>query len=85
MTAVAAWMAKSSSITVAFGSVPDGIEVSRRIAPNGSVFVLVNLSADAKIVPLPRQMQSLLGSARNETSGAAIWRCCRDGPKEVAL
>jgi len=60
VAAAAQWMAKSSGISPAFGPVPDGIEVSRRIGPNGAVFVLINFSADKQSVVLPRTMQSLL-------------------------
>ena len=70
MKAAAEWMAKTSRITVALGPVPDGIEVSRRVGPNGSVFVLVNFSADTKTVPFPREMQSLLD--RQKTRQVAL-------------
>lgn len=58
--AAAKWMAKSSAITPAFGSVPDGIEASRRVGPNGSVYVLINFRAEKQSVALPHAMQSLL-------------------------
>ena len=60
VAAAAQWMAKSSAILPAFGPVPDGIEVSRRIGPNGAVFVLINFGAEKQSVVLPRTMQSLL-------------------------
>jgi beta-galactosidase len=54
------WMTKTSGVTPAFGSVPDGIEAARRVGPNGSVYILINWNAVQKVVGLPRPMQSLL-------------------------
>ena len=59
MAAAAQWLAKSAEIAPALGPVPDGIEVNRRVGPNGSVFVLVNFRAQTQNVTLPRAMQSL--------------------------
>jgi beta-galactosidase len=58
--AASEWMAKTSGIRTAFGAVPDGIEVNRRVGPSGSVFVLINFGSESKTVELPREMQSLL-------------------------
>ena len=58
--AAAEWMAKTSQVTPAFGPVPDGIEVSRRIGPNGAVYVLVNWLAEKQTVTLPHGMKSML-------------------------
>jgi beta-galactosidase len=58
--AAAQWMAKTSEITAAFGPVPDGIEASQRVGPDGSVFVLINFNAQGQHVALPRAMKSLL-------------------------
>jgi len=61
LTAAAAqWMTKASGVTAAFGPVPDGIEVNRRVGPKGAVFVLINFGAATQTVALPRPMQSLL-------------------------
>jgi len=60
MQAAAEWMTKSSQVTPVFGSVPDGIEVSRRLGPNGPVFVLINWRAGKQTVTLPGSMKSLL-------------------------
>jgi beta-galactosidase len=61
LTASAAqWMAESSGIVPAFGPVPDGIEVSRRIGLHGLVFILINFSSAEQNVRLPRSMHSLL-------------------------
>lgn len=56
----AQWMAESSGVVPAFGPVPDGIEVSRRIGSHGLVFVLINFSSAKQNVRLPRPMHSLL-------------------------
>jgi beta-galactosidase len=58
-TAAAEWMTKSSDVTPAFGPVPDGIEVTRRVGPEDSVFVLINFRSEKQNVTLPRTMQSL--------------------------
>jgi beta-galactosidase len=60
VSAAAQWMAKTSEITTAFGPVPDGIEASRRVGPDGSVFVLINFNAQEQHVNLPRTMKSLI-------------------------
>ena len=58
--AAAQWMTKSSGISPAFGRVPDGIEVCRRIGPRGAVYVLINFGGEKRSVTLPHAMQSLL-------------------------
>jgi beta-galactosidase len=60
LASAAEWMAKTSGISSAFGSVPDGIEVSRRVGPEGSVFVIINFKALKQTLSLPRAMESLL-------------------------
>jgi len=60
VAATAQWMAKTSGITPAFGAVPDGIEASRRVGPNGAIFVLINFSPEKRTVTLPHAMHSLL-------------------------
>jgi beta-galactosidase len=56
----AEWMAKTSQVTPAFGPVPDGIEVSRRIGPNSAVYLLINWRAEKRSVTLPHSMKSML-------------------------
>jgi beta-galactosidase len=58
--AMAERLAKASDISPAFGLVPDGIEVSRRVGPNGPVYVLINWREENQSVALPHAMQSLL-------------------------
>lgn len=60
VTAAAEWMARSSEITPVFGTVADGVEVGRRVGPDGAVFVLINFTAHDQRVALPRAMKSLL-------------------------
>jgi len=60
MAAAAQWMVKTSEVTPAFGPVPDGIEVSRRVRQNSAVFVLINFNPEKQTVPLPHAMKSLL-------------------------
>jgi beta-galactosidase len=60
MQAAAQWMAKSADISSAFGPVPDGLEVSRRVGPNKTVYVLINFQPEKQTVILPRAMRSLL-------------------------
>jgi beta-galactosidase len=60
MQATAEWMTKSAEITPAFGPVPDGIEVSRRVGPNQTVYVLINFLPEKQTFTLPRTMRSLM-------------------------
>ncbi|HEY4978607.1 MAG TPA: beta-galactosidase [Candidatus Acidoferrum sp.] len=60
ITPFADWLAKNSGILPAFGPVPDGIEVTRRVRKDSTVFVLINFKKEKQSVTLPRTMQSLL-------------------------
>ena len=60
LASAAQWMTKTSGVSAALGPVPAGIEVSRRVGPRGSVFVLINYAGEKQTVALPREMQSLL-------------------------
>jgi beta-galactosidase len=60
MTPFAEWLIKSSGVQPAFGPVPDGIEVNRRVGGNGNVFVLINFKRDRQNILLSRAMKSLL-------------------------
>jgi beta-galactosidase len=60
MAELANWLVKISNVTPALGSVPDGIEVNRRVGPTSSVYVLVNFNPERQTVPLPRPMTPLL-------------------------
>jgi len=60
MAAAADWMTKTSGVTPVFGSVPEGVEVSRRVGPDKQVFVLINYSQETRRVNLPRAMSLVL-------------------------
>jgi len=60
MAVLAEWLVKTSAITPAFGPLPDGVEVSRRIGSESAVFVLINFSPEPQTVSLPHPMQALL-------------------------
>jgi beta-galactosidase len=64
MTSAANCMAKQAGITPAFGSIPDGIEVSRRVGDEKQVFVLINFAQEKQKVTLPRSMLSVLDGTR---------------------
>jgi len=58
--AAASWMTRTSGVQAVFGPVPDGVEVSRRVADGKWVFVLINFNGTDQTVILPRPMKSLL-------------------------
>jgi beta-galactosidase len=60
MTSMANWLTKNSGVEAAFGPVPDGIEVSRRVKNGSAVFVLINFKKEKQSVALPKPMSSLL-------------------------
>jgi beta-galactosidase len=60
MASAASWMTRTSGVSAAFGAVPEGVEVSRRVADGKQVFVLINFGVEEQSVALPRKMQSLL-------------------------
>lgn len=61
LTAAAAeWMMQKSGITPAFGAVPDGVDVSRRVGSGKQVFVLINFNPESQHIALPHAMKSLL-------------------------
>jgi beta-galactosidase len=60
MTAVAVWMMKQSGATPSVISVPDGVEVSRRIGNGRDAYVIINFTRTAQHVALPHPMKSLL-------------------------
>jgi beta-galactosidase len=55
VNAAAEWMAKTSAITPAFGTVADTIEASRRMGLDVTVFILINFGAqDQRVASLAR-------------------------------
>ncbi|HYL63605.1 MAG TPA: beta-galactosidase [Candidatus Methylomirabilis sp.] len=71
MAALANWLVKTSDVIPALGPVPDGIEVSGRVGPHSSVYVLINFNSERQTVPLPRPMQSLLPTPPQTEAGSS--------------
>jgi beta-galactosidase len=61
------WMVKLSGVTPAFGPVPRGIDVSRRVGDGKQIFVVVNFNQETQSTTLPHSMKALL-SGGEETS-----------------
>jgi beta-galactosidase len=60
MKTAAEWMIKDAQVSAAFGKVPDGVEVSRRVSATNSVYVLINFNATKHTIAVPSPMKSLL-------------------------
>jgi len=60
MAEAAKWMAEDSGVKPAFGSVPSGVEVSRRYGAQSVVYVLINFSGTPQTISLPRAMTDVL-------------------------
>jgi beta-galactosidase len=67
MASAAQWMVKDSQVSPVFGTVPPGVEVSRRVGAGKQVFILINYSPEAQKIILPRAMRSLLQDQQTET------------------
>jgi len=67
MTVAAEWMIQKSGITPVFGTVPDGVEVSRRVGPDKQVFVFVNYAQENRTVKLPRTMKLPLDGRQGDS------------------
>ena len=69
MLAAAKWMIDISGIKPALGPAPDGVEVSARTGPRGTVFILVNLAKTEQSISLPSAMDDVLegGSKQSVT------------------
>ena len=66
------WMVKQSGEKPVFGTVPDGVEVSRRRGDNNGdnnkdVFVMINFSPENKKITLPRTMKFLLQGKQGDS------------------
>jgi beta-galactosidase len=66
MASAAQWMVKDSQVSPVFGTVPPGVEVSRRVGAGKQVFILINYSPEAQKIILPRAMKSLLQDKQTE-------------------
>ena len=60
MTGAARWMTEKSGVKPILDAGADGVEVSRRVGGGREVFVVVNTTAKAKLMALPREMKLLL-------------------------
>lgn len=60
MTSLAEWITKTSGVAPALGEVPSGVEVNRRVGPEGTVYVVINFNRTKQEVKLPKAMKSLL-------------------------
>lgn len=56
-------LAQDSGVKPFFGSLPEGVEVSRRVGEGRTVYVLINSTREAKHVALPSEMKLLLQKA----------------------
>ena len=61
MGGAAEWMVRESGVRPIFGTLPEGVEVSRRRGAARDVFILVNTTRETREVVLPRSMKLLLG------------------------
>jgi beta-galactosidase len=61
-------MLRTSGVQPAFGTLPEGVEVSRREGNGKEVFIVVNHTKDAKSVALPHPRRPVLagGEAVNK-------------------
>ena len=60
MAAAAEWMLKNANVKPAFGAVPEGVEVSRRVSPTATIFVLINFKTETQEITLQSHAKSLL-------------------------
>jgi beta-galactosidase len=60
MANAAEWMIRVSGVTAAFGSIPDGVVVSRRSGKGKEVFVFVNFGPETQQISLAHAMDLLL-------------------------
>jgi beta-galactosidase GanA len=67
MSAAAEWMAQKSGVTPVFGSLPEGVEVSRRVGGGNQVYILINYAQESRRIALPRPMKALLENKQAET------------------
>lgn len=67
MRAAARWMLGLAQVKPAFGPVPEGVEVCRRMGSQREVYVIINHRRQATDVTLPRPMRDVLGSGAQVT------------------
>ena len=62
------WMIQQSGVKLVFGTVPDGVEVSRRRGDNNKdVFVVINFAAETRRISLPHTMKLLLQGKQTDS------------------
>ena len=66
VAAIAEHIARNSGVKPVFGTVPDGVEVNRRIGQGKQIFVFVNFSQQPKMITLPHPMKSLLENKQTD-------------------
>jgi beta-galactosidase len=62
MRAAAQWMVELAQVGPAFGPVPEGVEVCRRVGQQHRVYLLINHARQSAEVTLPRPMYEKLGN-----------------------
>lgn len=67
MDSATQWMAKTSGVGPAFGAVPEGVEVCRRVGSDRQLFIVLNHTDHSVKVSLPRAMKSVLQENREVT------------------
>ena len=67
VTNLAEHVARESGVKPLFGTVPEGVEVSRRVGANKQIFVFINFSQQPKTIALPHTMKSLLEDKPTES------------------
>jgi len=50
-----------------FGSLPEGVEISRRMGGGKQLYILINYAQDSRRVALPHPMKVLLENKQAET------------------
>lgn len=73
-----AWIAQASGLTPEFPGLPSGVEVNRRVGPGKNVLVIVNHTAAAQELTLPKAMTNVL-------TGAPAGPALRLAPRDVAV
>jgi beta-galactosidase len=67
MAVAAEWMVQKSGVPPGFGSLPEGVEVSRRMGGGKQLYILINYAQDSRRVALPHPMKVLLENKQAET------------------
>jgi beta-galactosidase len=68
MGKLAQWMVDDSGVKPALGTVPEGVEISRRVGNGKEVFIVVNSTSVPQTISLPAPMRELLKETAAATS-----------------